>query len=146
MAGDDENDDTVEQSSAQTDDRENDVRRPRAAPQGPVDPDPNFINAARMAELPVMQAWIDKGANVNIQEPSTGATALHFAAAMKARPAINWLAKCDGIDFLIKDKNGRLPSALAFEVADDPVIGRYLASKQAKQAQERGIDMKSFFA
>tara|TARA_R110002110_G_scaffold415337_1_gene649287 strand:- start:22734 stop:23174 length:441 start_codon:yes stop_codon:yes gene_type:complete len=143
MAGDEKDDETVDTPSAQTGGEAKDVRRPRAAPQGPVDPNPNFINAARMGELSSMQAWVEQGANVNATEPATGATALHLAAAMKARPIINWLAKCDGIDYLITDNEGRLPSALAFEVADDPAIGRYLAGKQAAQARERGIDLQS---
>ncbi|MEQ8164701.1 MAG: hypothetical protein RIC93_01350, partial [Alphaproteobacteria bacterium] len=83
------------------------------------------------------------GANVNTRHPGTGATALHYAASMKARDVINWLAKCDGIDYLIRDNKGRLPSALAYEVADDPAIGRFLVKKQNEQARAHGIDIST---
>lgn len=137
---------------ANSGDRDNTRDRPpktaevAGAPVGSDDetnPDRNFITFASWGDLDNMKGWHGAGANVNIRESKTGATALHFAAVLKSREMINWLAKCDGIDFLIKDNDGRLPSALAFEVADDTVIGRYLAKKQAEQARARGIDLKT---
>lgn len=119
------------------------VRRPVPPPEDDSNLDLNFVLSASYGDLRQVKLLIDKGADVNFREPTTGATALHFAASLKARDMINILAKCDGIDFLIKDNEGRLPSALAFEAADDPTIGRYLAKKQAEQARARGIDLKT---
>lgn len=135
MAGKGDDNIPVEQASR--------IRRPVRPPADESDIDLNFVLSASYGDLRQVKLLIDKGANVNFREPTTGATALHFAAALKAREMINWLVKQDGIDFLIKDKDGRLPSALAFEAADDPAIGRFLARKQAEQARERGIDLKT---
>lgn len=140
---DDKKDDNVTDRQADTD---GEVRRPVRPKEDDSDIDFQFAASASYGDLRNMQSMFEKGANVNFQEAITGATALHFAASLKSREIINWLAKRDGIDFLIKDKEGRLPSALAFEVADDPVIGRYLAKKQAAQARARGIDLKDVIA
>lgn len=112
---------------------------------GEVDPDRAFIGAAAIASLGNMKNALNEGADVNTRHPRTGATALHYAASMKARAILLWLGGCAGIDYLIRDKKGRLPSALAYEVASDLVIGRYLATKQADQARARGIDMRTLF-
>jgi len=110
------------------------------------DPNRTFIMFSTVANLIYMKQALENGADVNTRHPDTGATALHYAAIMRARDMFNWLAKCDGIDYLIRDNNGRLPSALAYEVADDPAIGRFLAKKQNEQARERGIDIRTLLA
>ena len=104
--------------------------------------DQSFIYDAWVGNLDGMKNgayW----ANVNAQDPDTGATALHYAAAMRARAIINWLAKRKDIDYLIRDNEGRLPSTLAYEVASDPVIGRFLVKKECEQARARGIDYRT---
>lgn len=142
MAGDKKDDNVTDRQT----NADGEVRRPVRPREPEIDADSQFVIAASYGDLRYMKSLLEKGANVNFQEPTTGATALHFAASIKSREIINWLAKRDGIDFLIKDKEGRLPSALAFEVAESPVIGRYLAKKQAAQASEQGIDLKSILA
>ncbi|MBD3661747.1 MAG: ankyrin repeat domain-containing protein [Arenibacter algicola] len=108
-------------------------------------PDERFIHSAWRGDLDEMKK-LHSLVSINMQDPSTGATALHYAAAMKARPILNWLAKFKGIDYLILDKKGRLASVIAFEVAKDPVIGRFLAKKENEQARERGIDIRTLLA
>lgn len=107
------------------------------------DPNRTFIMHSTVANLNYMRQALGNGADVNTRHPDTGATALHYAAITRAREVLNWLAKCDGIDYLIRDNKGRLPSALAYEVADDPAIGRFLAKKQNEQARERGVDIRT---
>lgn len=107
------------------------------------DPNRHLLGFARLGRVIAVENALREGADVNTRHPSTGATALHYAAAVRARAVINRLAKCENIDYLICDNNGRLPSALAYEVAADLVIGRYLVKKQGEQARARGIDLKS---
>lgn len=109
------------------------------------DPSHAFIMFSTVANLIYMKQALENGADVNTRHPDTGATALHYAAVMRARDMLNWLAKCDGIDYLIRDNKGRMPSALANEIADDPAIGRFLVKKQNEQARERGIDIRTLF-
>lgn len=110
------------------------------------DPNRTFIMFSTVANLIYMKQALENGADVNTRHPDTGATALHYAAVMRARDMLNWLAKCDGINYLIRDNKGRLPSAVANEIADDPAIGRFLAKKQSEQAREQGIDIRSLLA
>lgn len=109
-----------------------------------ADPNEVFVSFATVANLDQIKGAYKNGADVNTRDPETGATALHYAASMRARDMLNWLAKCDGIDYLIRDNKGRLPSALAYEVADDLIIGRFLVKKQNEQARERGVDIRTF--
>lgn len=108
-----------------------------------AEPNETFIGSATVANLGHLKSAYKEGADVNTRHPKTGATALHYAASMRARDMLNWLAKCDGVDYLIRDNKGRLPSALAYEVADDPIIGRFLVKKQTEQARARGIDIRT---
>jgi hypothetical protein len=83
------------------------------------------------------------GEHINVCQSDTRATALHLAAASKARKSLLWLGEQETIDYLVQDCKGRLPSAVAYEVADDPVIGRYLTKKENEQARARGIDIRT---
>ncbi len=83
------------------------------------------------------------GDHLNVQQLETQATALHLAAASKARKVLIWLGEQEEIDYLVQDCKGRLPSTVAYEVSEDPVIGRYLAKKENEQARERGIDIRT---
>jgi len=110
------------------------------------DPNISFVGWASVSHLGHMKMAYEDGADVNTRDAESGATALHYAASMHAREIINWLAKRENIDYLIQDNEGRLPSALAYEVSDDPVIGRFLVKKQNEQAQAQGIDIRTLLA
>ena len=112
--------------------------------QGTRDPIRRFFEAVITADIELLHAeYADMGDNINVQQPSTKATALHYGAAYRSRRVIKWLIGFKELDYLVRDRDGRLPSVLAHEVADDPVIGRFLAKKENEQARAQGIDIKT---
>lgn len=86
---------------------------------------------------------MSENADINYADQETGFTALHYAAAREAKSLLKVLIKQSGLDYLVKDKKGRLPSTLAFEVAENPVIGTFLMKKEMQQAKWRGIDYRA---
>ena len=68
-----------------------------------------------------------------------GGTALHYAAAYSAHSALVSLIRSGRCDYLIRDNRGMYPSEVAYEIADDPRVGAILAKKEARQAQETGV-------
>src|SRR5690606_36597763 len=98
-----------------------------------------LLEAARQgAEVTVRRFAGEDGAPVNFQDPRTGATALHYAAAFRARPVLRALIKSGKCDFLIRVRKGRLAWELASN-ADDPAVARLLLMKTARPARERGL-------
>lgn len=84
---------------------------------------------------------LDKGFPINFQNPETDETALHSLAAGGARAAIRVLLAHADCDFLIRDKQGRLASELAYLYGRDPALARLLGNKERKQAQAQGIKL-----
>ena len=76
---------------------------------------------------------------VNYQDPRSGQTALHIAAANKARAAIRALLASGRCDHLLRDAQGRFASELAYTVGNDPALCRLLGIKEAAQAKALGI-------
>jgi hypothetical protein len=98
-----------------------------------------FIRAAENGDEENLGHLIDQGVPVNFKDPLTGATALHYIAAYNARPAFRVLIKSKDLDYLVRDKRGRLASELAFAGGDDPAMGRLLRMKESKQAAAIGV-------
>jgi hypothetical protein len=90
----------------------------------------NADNARRMIELVV---------NINYQDPVTGSTALHYAAAYSAKSWLVALINSGRCDYLIRDAKGRYPSEVADELGDDLRIAGILAKKEARQAHRTGV-------
>ncbi|WP_417832575.1 hypothetical protein [Terasakiella sp.] len=83
----------------------------------------------------------DSGIDINHMDAQTGGTVLHFAAAYGMRYIIRLIVKQPDTDFLITDVQNRYPSTLAYEVARDFALGRYLMQKETLQAEEDGMIM-----
>lgn len=94
-----------------------------------------FLQAVKRGNPATVAAYLDAGMSVNYQDPRTKQTALHVAAACRARAAIRVLVKHPDCNFIIRDRYGRLPSELAYEFGADPVLARYLTIKEFKQAK-----------
>jgi ankyrin repeat protein len=103
-----------------------------------------FVEAARECHAAKLQRLIDRNAPVNFIDPHDRATALHYIAAYRARPALRVILKSGKCDFLIRDGQGRLPSQLAREFGHDDAMARLLLIKEIRQAQ-KGIDPASLY-
>lgn len=97
-----------------------------------------FLRAVREGNSRRVDKLVDQGADVNYQDEH-GMTALHWAAAIDARPTIRVLLKHGTCDYLRRDKQNRYASEYAFEQARDYAVGILLVKKEAKQAREQGI-------
>lgn len=98
-----------------------------------------FLKAAERGNKKNVQKYIDEGISVNFQDPLTGETALHIAAACHARKVLRVLLKTDQCDFLLRDKQGRLASEMAFLYGRDVAVARLLGKKERKQGEAQGI-------
>jgi ankyrin repeat protein len=98
-----------------------------------------FLDSAENGDEERLAKLIAQGVPVNYKRKSTGATALHYIAAYDARPAFRVLIKSKDVDYLARDKQGRLASELAFVGGCDTAMARLLRIKEVKQAQALGI-------
>ena len=101
--------------------------------------DKRLINSVKAANASAVKHLIEKtDVNVNYQDED-GMTALHWAAACSARPCLRILVNSAKCSYLLKDKNGRFASELAFEYGRDYAVGRLLMKKEAEQAVKDGV-------
>lgn len=87
---------------------------------------------------------IEQGANVNYWDPFKQTTTLHLAAGTVLRDTLDAMMAVDGLDYLVKDRNGRLPADIAFFGSSE--YGSLLTEKQTAQANERGISIPELIA
>jgi ankyrin repeat protein len=93
-----------------------------------------FLEAVRTGNVEAVRQMLADGySDLNYAEPSTGLTALHYAAARNARAILKLLVATGKCDFARKDRQGRTAATLAVEVADNPAIGRYLYDRLHRQ-------------
>ncbi|MEW8524851.1 MAG: ankyrin repeat domain-containing protein [Candidatus Thiodiazotropha endolucinida] len=99
----------------------------------------DFMTAAKRGNAKRLKAIMETGFPVNYQDPVTGETALHISAGCQARKTLRVLLKFGRCDFLLRDKQGRLASELAYLYGRDPAVARLLGIKERKQADANGI-------
>ncbi|MEW8073220.1 MAG: ankyrin repeat domain-containing protein [Candidatus Thiodiazotropha sp.] len=97
------------------------------------------LTAAERGHAFRLSQLINTGCKVNYQDPDTGATALHMAAANQALKVLRYLITLPHIDYLLRDKKGRLASEMAFIYGHDPAVARLLRIKEKKQGESKGI-------
>lgn len=97
-----------------------------------------LIGQVRKGNASAVLLLILNGADVNARD-SEGMTALHHAAAIRARACIRVLVGSDQCDYLIKDLKGRYASDLAGEWGNDYAVERLLENKQIKQAHHQNV-------
>lgn len=100
-----------------------------------------FLRAAEDGDEKTLQKLIGEGVAVNTRDPATGGTALHYAAAHAARPALRVLVNSGRCDFMVRDKKGRLASELAGVYGRDPAMARLLLRKEVEQARTQRLQV-----
>lgn len=101
-----------------------------------------FLQAVERGNPATVEAYLEAGMPVNYQDSGTDQSALHVAAAARARQAIRVLAKQPGCNFILRDRHGRLPSEMAYAFGNDPALARYLTIREFKQAKAEGCILK----
>jgi hypothetical protein len=104
-----------------------------------------FLKAAKNGDADTLLELLSQDAPVNFIDPVDHATALHYVAGYAARPALRVILKSNKCDFLIRDRNGRLPSELAREYGRDRPMARLLLLKETRQARANGIDPSGLY-
>ena len=99
-----------------------------------------LLTAADAAKETVLAELLDAGAPVNFQDRRSGATALHYIAGGAARSAFRVLSQAPGLNYLLRDKAGRLAWELA-ATAGDQALERLIAFKTRKQAKAQGVEL-----
>jgi hypothetical protein len=100
-----------------------------------------FLQAAERGNPQMVGAFIEEGFPANWQDPRTGQTALHVTAATKARRALRVLIGSGRCDFLLRDRQGRFASELAYLYGEDPAVTRWLRVHERRQGEARGITL-----
>ncbi|MGA7178906.1 MAG: ankyrin repeat domain-containing protein [Thiobacillaceae bacterium] len=100
-----------------------------------------FMQAAERDNERTLKRFVDAGFPINYQDPLTGESALHACAGTRAHTVLRYLVGTGKVDYLLRDKGGRLASELAYLFGDDPAAARLLGSKERKQAETQGITL-----
>lgn len=91
----------------------------------------DILLACRTGDMPFIEALLSvPRATLHHPEPETGLTPLHYAAAYNARKAVVALVNSGRCNLGATDRWGRTAARLAYEVANNPALGRYLLKKQ----------------
>lgn len=98
-----------------------------------------LIDSLKDATIVDPELFFESGISLDHRDPETGGTLLHVAAAYGVRSIIHLILKEGGANYLLQDFKKRYPSELAYEVARDYVLGRFLMKKEIQQAGNRII-------
>jgi len=93
-----------------------------------------FINNLKAGVIVEPKVFFDDGISFDHRDPETGGTVLHIAAGLGVRRIFHLALKERDVDYTLTDFQGRYPSTLAYEVARDFVLGRFLMKKEMEQA------------
>lgn len=104
-----------------------------------IETDLRFIRLVRERKYEEAVAMIDEVHDINIADPQTSATALHFAAHRSVNGLLAELEKREDLDYLVRDRNGRYASELAWEVSGNEELGALLQAKERQQARRAGV-------
>lgn len=96
-----------------------------------------ILAACRTGDLAFIEALLSvPHATLHHAEDVTGFTPLHYAVAYNARKVVVALVNSGRCDLAATDRWGRTPARLAYEVADNPALGRYLLKKQYQPSKK----------
>lgn len=79
--------------------------------------------------------------DVNVVDPKTGFTALHWGAAHRVRGVLNALWQRDDLDELARDRQGQYASELAWQIATDEELGVELMQRERDYGARHDLDV-----
>jgi hypothetical protein len=104
-----------------------------------IETDLTFIRLVRERSYLEALAMIDQVSDINVCDPQSRATALHFAALRSVAGLLEALEQRADLDYLVQDRDGRYPSELAWEMAGNEELGARLQRKEQEQAERQGV-------
>jgi ankyrin repeat protein len=105
-----------------------------------------LLKAAKDCDPDALQKLLDARAPIDFTDPVDHATALHYTVAYASRPALRVLLRSARCNFLMRDREGRLPSQLAREFGQDRAMARLLLIKEIRQAKALRIDPSTLYS
>ncbi len=110
-------------------------------PDAIADADLAFIDRVRQRRYQEALGLIAQVRDINVVDPQTGATALHYAAHRSCMVLIEALAQRADLNYLVRDRDGRLPSELAWELSGNASLGARLIAQEQAQATRDGVQL-----
>lgn len=104
----------------------------------------NFVDATFNADTKRFREIVSSGFNVNFIHPIKGYAAIHCIAHGRSRILIHAFLKAKNIDFLLKAKNGEVPSQIARRASGDFRLVRFWETMEKRQAKQRKIDWHTY--
>ncbi|MCS0397888.1 ankyrin repeat domain-containing protein [Vibrio diabolicus] len=103
----------------------------------------HMLDVVQRGRTDLFNIFLEFDVPINFQSDETGFSVLHMAAACGARNVLRILIKREESDYLLRDKQGRLPSELAYlgGPVPDVAVSRLLGIKEVKQADLLGIKL-----
>jgi len=100
---------------------------------------PEYYRAVHTGNTEKLKAIFDKGFPVNFINPVTQLTALLSLAGSHGKKGIKVLLEMDSVDYLIRDREGRLASEMAIMYSNDVDMAIILMEKEDAQGEREGI-------
>jgi len=102
--------------------------------------DVEFQHAVCAGDLEKVEALIDSVEDINKPIGGSGGTILHVIADEQLKDIFNVVRKHPGLNYLVQDNSGWLPSQSAMNSDEDVGLGTFLLKKEHQQAKKQGKD------
>jgi hypothetical protein len=102
----------------------------------------DYYKVLDTGDYELLENLFSRGFPINFISPYTGIPTLHSLAATCSRMALSVLFAQPGVDYLLRDRKGRLASECAFVFGDDVDLAQILSTKEKEQAEREGRKIK----
>lgn len=102
----------------------------------------DYYKVLDTGDYELLDNLFNKGFPINFTSPYTGSPTIHALASTCSRKALDVLFVQLGVDYLLRDRLGRLASECAFVLGDDVELAEILSAKEKEQADRNGVRLK----
>lgn len=102
----------------------------------------DYYKVLDTGDYELLDSLFKRGFPINFISPFTGSPTIHALASTCSRKALEVLFAQPGVDYLIRDRVGRLASECAFVLGDDVELAEILSAKEKEQADRNGVRLK----